>query len=186
MTCQKSHRDSIGITQRDKFYPVAVQQERDKPTVGGLSVPLRPGQNSLLENRIGITFPSPPSYQEIRGRENKRRAWCQQRAIFLLLAHSGGRRTFGQIFARIRRRWPAATVGAEFEARCRRSWERWLPIDGQGRDTDKPSDTGTAARVDWQEAGLPPIGRVPLTGVTSPMALGTVTLADSLYLFGKK
>ena len=43
-----SHRDSIGITHRDKTCPVAVASGQDNP-LKGLSLPIQPDAKSLMQ-----------------------------------------------------------------------------------------------------------------------------------------
>jgi hypothetical protein len=56
-----THRDSIGITHRDKTCPDAVASGRDKPFIG-LSLPIRPdAENTAAKVASGYVAPSPPS-----------------------------------------------------------------------------------------------------------------------------
>jgi hypothetical protein len=56
--------------------------------------------------------------------ERGRRAWCQDKAVALLYTLENGRRSFDDILARIRRRWPVSTAGDDFQAKLWRIFER--------------------------------------------------------------
>ena len=84
------------------------------------------GQNEKPSVELPSLLPvvASKNYEPIIGQENRRRAWCQQRAYWLLLGHAGGKKTFDQVWAMLRRRWPQSSKGAEFFARCRLGWEK--------------------------------------------------------------
>jgi len=119
----KSHRDSIGITHRDKICPDTVHRERDKPRKG-LSLPVRPdAENTVEKVAPGYVPPSHPR-KRLSAAERSRRAWCRWKALMRLLGAAGPGQSFDAVFARVRRRWPVSTAGSEFEDRARQVWEK--------------------------------------------------------------